>query len=106
MSIVPSANLPNVLEALLQAEAELVRLLLEAAPLPEGSTRDPRYFELVTRYARYMPSREVTEIARFLYMLDTYGVTDEAGLRRLITAHNERMAALATDAAYLTRMRL
>ncbi len=106
MSIVPSANLPDVLEALLRAEAELVRLLLDAAPLPEGSTKDPEYFELVTRYERYMPSREVTAIARFLYTLDAYGVIDGEAMRRLIMAHNEHMAALAADAAYLTRMRL
>jgi hypothetical protein len=106
MSVVPSTNLPDVLEALLRAEAELVRLLLDAAPLPEGSTKDPEYLELLGRYERYMPSDEVTAIARFLYMLDAYGTTDEQGLRRLIEAHNERMAALAADAAYLTRMRI
>jgi hypothetical protein len=106
MSIPPDASLPDVLEALLRAEAELVRLLLDAAPLPEGSTKDSDYMELVTRYERYMPSAEVTAIARFLYMLDAYGVTDEEGLRRLITSHNERMTALVADTAYLTRMRL
>src|SRR3954447_24696903 len=106
MSISLSATLPAVLEALLRAETEFVRLLLEAAPLPEGSTKDPDYIELVMRYERYMPSAEVTAITRFLYMLDAYGVTDEDGLRRLITAHNERMTALAADTAYRTRMRL
>jgi hypothetical protein len=106
MPISPDANLPDVLEALLRAEAEFVQRLLEAAPLPEGSTKDPDYLELLTRYERYMPSAEVTAIARFLYMLDAYGVTDEAGVRRLITAHNERMTALLADTAYLTRMRL
>jgi hypothetical protein len=106
MSISLSATLPDVLEALLRAEAEFVRLLLEAAPLPEGSTRDPDYLELVTRYERYMPSREVTAIARFLYMLDAYGVTDGEAMRRLVTAHNERMAELAADAAHLSRMRI
>ncbi len=106
MSVVPSTNLPDVLEALLRAEAELVRLLLEAAPLPEGSTKDPEYIELLGRYERYMPSREVTAIARFLYTLDAYGVTDGEAMRRLVTAHNEHMTALAADAAYLSRMRV
>jgi hypothetical protein len=60
MPIPPDANLPDVLEALLRAEAEFVRRLLEAAALPEGSTNDPGYLELLTRYERYMPSAEVT----------------------------------------------
>lgn len=106
MSDPPSDTLPNVLEALLGAEAELVRLLLEAAPLPPGSTKDPRHFELMARYDRYLPSAEATAIARLFYMLDAYGVTDEAALRRLLEAHNERVAALAADAAYLARMRM
>jgi len=106
MAAVPSADLPGVLEASLRAEAEFVRLLLDAAPLPAGSTKDPRHFELVTRYDRYMPSPEVTAVARFLYMLDAYGVAGAEALRRLVAAHNERMAALAEDPAYLTRMRV
>jgi hypothetical protein len=59
MPISPDANLPDVLEALLRAEAEFVRRL-EAAALPEGSTNDPGYLELLTRHERYMPSAEVT----------------------------------------------
>ena len=101
MSIPAHTNLPDVLEALLEAEAEFMRLLLDAGPLPEGSAKDPKYLELVTRYEHYMPSSEVTAIARFLYMLDTYGVTNEEALRRLVTAHNERMVALAADTTYL-----
>ena len=105
MSISPDADLPGVLEALMRAEAELVRRLLEAAPLPEGSAKDARHFELMARYDRYMPSREVTEIARFLYMLDAFGVTDGAAFRRLVLAHTARMAALAADTAHLARLR-
>ena len=106
MSTVPAPDLPGALEALVRADAEFARLLLDAAPMPEGSTKDPGYFELVTRYDRYMPSREVTAIMRFLYMLEAYSVSGGEALRRLIEAHNERMAALAGDAAYLTRMRV
>ena len=90
MSIPPCGDLPGVLEALMRAEAELVRRLLEAAPLPEGSPRDARHFELMARYDRYMPSREVTEIARFLYMLDAFGVADGAAFRRLVLAGSVR----------------
>ena len=106
MSIPSGADLPGVLEALMRAEAELVRRLLEVAPLPEGSPRDARHFELMARYDRYMPSREVTEIARFLFMLGAFGVADGAAFRRLVLAHNERMAALAADTAHLARLRL
>lgn len=103
---VADAVLPDVLEALLQAEADFARLLREAAPLPEGSTKDSEYFELMTRYDRYVPSDEVTAIARLLYMLEAYGVTDEKAMDQLIALHNERMAELAGDMAYLTRMRI
>ena len=106
MSINLDDRLPDVLETLLQAESEFVRLLLEAAPLPEGSTKDPKYFELMIRYDRYMPSAEVWSIARLFYMLGAYGVTDGEAMRRLAVAHNERMATLAADAAYLSRMRI
>src|SRR4051812_50092821 len=90
MSISPDANLPKVHEALLRAEAELVRLLLEAAPLPEGSTKDPEYLELVTRYERYMPSKEVRAILDFFYMLTAYGVTGGGGGRPLFLAPQQR----------------
>jgi hypothetical protein len=98
------AILPDVLEALLHADADFARHLLEAAPLPEGNARAPDYLELMTRYEKYMPSSEVTAIARFLYMLDAYGVTSEEALRRLIASHNEHMAELAADSAHLIRM--
>ena len=103
---VADAVLPDVLETLLQAEADFARLLREAAPLPEGSMKDFEYLELVTRYDRYVPSTEVTAIARLLYMLDAYGVTDEKASDELIALHNERMAELASDTAYLLRMRI
>ena len=106
VSSVPSTSLPDVMEALLQADAAFVRRLLDAAPLPAGSTKQDKYLELTDRYERYMPSSEVKAIARFLYMLGAYGVTGGDGLRRLIAAHNEHMAALAADADYLRRERI
>jgi hypothetical protein len=103
---VADAALPDVLETLLQAEADFARLLREAAPLPEGSTKDSEYLELVTRYDRYVPSAEVTAIARLLYTLDAYGATDAKAIDQLIALHNERIAELASDTAYLHRMRI
>jgi hypothetical protein len=102
----PDDCTPGVLEAVLQAEAEFQRLLLDAAPMPEGSSKDFRYMELKDLHERYMPSAELMAIARLLYMLDAYGVTDGETLDRLIALHNARMTELADDAAYLHRMRV
>jgi hypothetical protein len=97
---------PRVLEAVLQAEAVFARLLLDAAPMPDGDTKNTRHLERQARYDRYMPSHEVRAIASFLYMLRAYGVTNGEALRRLIEAHNTRIDELATDTNYLYRMRI
>lgn len=126
MSAVPNADLPGVLEALLRAEADFGRRLLAAGPLPDRETWDQQqqaireqeekgvreqqkntrrsYVGLVDDYEKFMPSGEVMVIARLLYMLDACGVADGEALRRLIAAHNERVAALAMDKDYIVRM--
>src|SRR5204863_6089109 len=94
---VADAVLLEVLETTLQAKADFARLLRETAPLPEGSTKDSAYLELVTHYDRYMSSAEVEAIAQLVYTFDAYGVTDEKAIDQLIALHNERIAELASD---------
>ncbi|MFL5288374.1 MAG: hypothetical protein ACJ8AW_47325 [Rhodopila sp.] len=74
--------------------AATARDLLDAAPMPAGNLEDFGYSVLDKLYRRYMPSPEVIEIMRFLYMLGAAGVTTGEKLRQLIEGHNQRIAKL------------
>jgi hypothetical protein len=100
------AHLPSVLEALLTAEAEFERALLDAAPLPEGDAKARDHLELVDQYHRYIPSAELRWIAMLLFQLRAYGVTDAEAMRRFIGLHNEHVQTLAADPEYCRRKRL
>lgn len=99
-------HLPSVLEALLFAEAEFERALLEAAPLPDGDPKSRDYLELVDQYHRYIPSAELRWIAMLLFQLRAYGVTDADAMRRFLALHNEHVQALAADPEYCRRKRI
>src|SRR5436190_23254350 len=87
-------SLLNVMRTLLEAEVQLEKELLDAGPMPEGDFEDNNYNDLDKLYRRYMPSTEVIEIMRFLFMLDAAGVTTGERLFQLIESHNRRIAQL------------